>query len=200
MISLRTIRQYTLEHLLPRILRRAGTAACLFCSLSMLLSGCGKVPASLRQQLSSPDAHVRCRAAEMLSVNQGPAATHLLIIALADTDRGVRIVAARALGTPEAKEAVGPLITALHDEDKWVRAYAADALGYIGARSACEPLSDLVSQLSLNNAWRKDMWHTWADVESAGFALHKITGQDFGLDGPKWKAWLATQKNQPQGD
>jgi len=188
------IRQYTLGRLSLRFVSRARGVGCLFCSLSVLISGCERVPAPVRQELSASDAQVRYRAAERLSVNQSSAATRLLITALADTNRGVRIVAAEALGARNAKKAVGPLIKALRDEDKWVRAYAADALGDIGATAAVEPLTDLVSSLSITSARRGDLWHPWADVEAAGFALHRITGQNLVLDGLKWKEWLAAQK------
>jgi hypothetical protein len=171
-----------------------GTFWCLLWFLSLLASGCEKVSSTTRQQLNSPDSAVRYRAAEELSIIESPEATRLLISALADTDRGVRMVAAESLGTRKAKEATALLIKTLRDEDMWVRAHAADALGDIGAKAALKPLAELVSTLSITNSRKRDMLHPWADVEAAGFALHRITGENFGLDGPKWKQWLATQK------
>ena len=107
------------------------------------------------------------------------------IAALRDDDWQDRRQAAEALGTMKDSYAMEPLTNALSDEVPEVRAAAASALGAIGDSYSVEPL--------LSRLQDKD-----ASVRRASAdALTKITGQKFGEDAGRWRAWW--EENQDLG-
>lgn len=119
----------------------------------------------------------RAHASATLGGMEDPRVVEPLILTLADENRIVRINTAIALGRIRALRSVDPLIAALEDEDWLVRRYVARSLGELGDTRAVKPLIDALSDKGFRAAG------------DAAEALHKITGQDFGLDPEKWQRW-----------
>lgn len=95
----------------------------------------------LIDQLSSPSATIRHRAAVALGESDDPRAVRPLIDVLNDEDAVVREHAATALGKLEDSRAVPKLCDLLLNDSSWVvREHAATALGCIGDGRAYQPL------------------------------------------------------------
>ena len=118
-----------------------------------------------------------------------------LTAGLMDKDREVRRYSAIALGKIGDTRAVEMLIISLKDENPPVRAAVAKALGAIGDHRAVEPLIAALdeqkdSNTSIQRARSYEFW----------IALKNITGQDFGRDRDKLKAWWEQNKVKFQSD
>lgn len=101
----------------------------------------------------------------------------LLIGLLNDEAKEVRTLSAAALGEMGEMRAVDALIRSLKDSDTRVCTNAAEALGKLGDERAIEPLITCL------------MRGDWARSYAAD-ALHTITGESFGEDAVRWRAWL----------
>lgn len=160
---------------------------------AMIMIGCTpSVPDMVKQRLKSADVATRYRATEQLSLYRNRVSISLLITALRDPDSGVRMVAAENLGILQAKEAAGALVGTLSDSNMWVRAKVADALSEIGGREAAPALAEMLAGAMATRPSGIYVTHQWGDdAAAAAAALKHLTGQDFGFDSAKWKAWLA---------
>jgi len=88
----------------------------------------------------------------------------------------------RIMGESENPATVPLLIKALKHKSEWVRYDAAWSLGALKSKDAIPHLIGLLED-SVNNV-----------RSEAAYSLKKITGEDFGPDSAKWKAWMDTQK------
>jgi HEAT repeat protein len=106
----------------------------------------------------------------------------VLLDALKDRDPQVFEAVAFALGSFKEPRAVAPLIEALSDEEPKNRMSAISALAQIGDKKAVASVMPLLDD--------KDK-----DVRRfAVSALEKLTGQHFGDDPAKWRAWWEEQQ------
>ena len=133
--------------------------------------------------VTDADAKVRKGAIEGLSGKKDQHAVDALVVALRDTDRDVRGAAAGGLITAADPRTFDPLVQALKDNYDRVRNLSSQALGAIKDRRAIEPLIDIVTNDKVELVRFQ-----------AGRALGKITGENFGEDGARWKTWWERQK------
>lgn len=132
--------------------------------------------------LKDADWHVRRNAAWALGEIGDLRAAKPLLTALRDANRYVRRNATEALIKIKDPLSVEPLITLLKDENKDVRSCAALVLGEIKDSRAIGPLIEVLRDNDRevrNNA----VW-----------ALHQITGEDFGEDIDLWRQWQENKK------
>jgi len=169
--------------------------------VAMALDGCGMqegLPPKLIENLSSTDPAIRRGAVEKLSVLNSKAASEGAIRALKDQDRGVRITAAGALAKRGTDAAIDALISALQDKDMWVRSSASDALAESRSKKCIEPLLELIdTQAALKPKGIYTTEEYGQDINSAAFALRKITGVDFGFDTSRWRKWFNENASKP---
>jgi len=92
---------------------------------------------------------------------------------------------ARIMGESGNLATVPLLIRALTNKSEWVRYDAAWSLGALKSKDAIPHLIGLLGD-SVHNV-----------SSEAAYSLKKITGESFGEDAAKWKAWMDTQK-KPQ--
>ncbi len=147
--------------------------------------------------LEGNDENVARYAAEALGEIGDRAAVEPLVAALKARGALARGWVARALGNLADERAAGPLVAALKDTDDSTRFYAAWGLGRIRSRAAVEPLIDLLEREPKEG--REDRFEGASGPgvrDRAAEALKEITGQDFGDDAAKWRAWL---KENPLG-
>jgi hypothetical protein len=157
------------------------------------LVGCGSkqaIPATVQEELSSTNPVARLRAILELPSTGGAEETQILLRALSDTNLDVQRAAVASLGVRRCKEAVQPLIPLLRSDDLYVRRSVAHSLGNIGDRAAIVPLIEMIDEsekrpkdLRSREAWLKD-------IDAAEFSLSRLTGQNFGTNLAKWRAWL----------
>ncbi|MHB9025985.1 MAG: HEAT repeat domain-containing protein [Armatimonadota bacterium] len=100
-----------------------------------------------------------------------------LLQALAKGDQQMREAAATALGAQGDVRAVPELLRAVQEDTTRVRVKAMQALGALKAKEAIDPLIAVLQE--------PGMRVKVAAVE----ALKTITGQNFGEDAARWKAW-----------
>ena len=108
---------------------------------------------------------------------------HELVDMVQDPDGEVRDWAVRTLGERKEPEALPILLQLLKKpEDYW--AYTViTAIAKIDSHSAIEPF--------IYELWSTDVKY----CEIVLYDLREITGQDFGLDINRWRAWWATQQH-----
>jgi HEAT repeat protein len=134
-----------------------------------------------------------------------------VLAALSRKNRDVR-AAASALGAMKDRRAVEALLDALGDDAPLVRGAAAEALGKIGDARAAPALAALLGDRYPGPAERAAealarLGRPAADAlvtvlesgtprarASAAATLARITGQDFGQDAARWRAWLRTNE------
>ncbi len=125
-----------------------------------------QTPASLIDQLHSPDAATARRAREDL-VGLGPAALPYLTALLSDPHPSARWEAAKALGELDIPDAAPALVQALVDNDGGVRWMAADALARCGLVGLDALLHELLHHSE--SAWlREGAHHVLYDMSRAG--------------------------------
>jgi hypothetical protein len=136
----------------------------------------------LATALNDRDLHNRMLSVLILGVAKDKRSVTPLLVSLKDEQPIVRKAAAEALGGIKDSRAVMPLITTLKDKELNVRKATAWALGEIKDARAGEPLIGIL----------KD--EDWFVRREAAKALREITGQDFGEDHEKWRAWWEKEK------
>ena len=109
---------------------------------------------------------------------------------LKEVQRGIGVVDVLV-----GSEVVDALLGRLEDPDADVRSDAAQALGLIGDHRAIEPLIDAMEKYAAESGSSYPSVDQLLDDEdfqaaiSAAVALTMMTGEDFGRDPAKWRAW-----------
>ena len=158
------------------LVNKAGDASAPAGKDDLVKLGKPAVP-KLIEALKSDSTFARATTAEALGEIGDPKAVDPLIASLKDDDERLRASAAYALGALGDAKAVEPLAAALEDESVLVAANAAEALGKLGDKKALGPLIEAMQ---------------FADGDVKFFAhasLKTLSGEDFGYDAAKWKAW-----------
>ena len=116
------------------------------------------------------------------------AVTVATYLANTSNPRFVRWEAAKALRKLHNPQVLDELIQAAsEDDDADVRMAATDALGQYPQPSVFETLLGRLDDAPYGN---------FGVMTTAGRSLHKLTGQDFGIDSAKWRQW----RNENQAD
>jgi HEAT repeat protein len=108
----------------------------------------------------------------------------LIRVLVTDTsvDGEIRVAAVANLAAIGDRRAVEPLLGALADPADIVRDAAAAALGDLGDDRAIEPLIPCFAD------------RAFFVRSTASRALTRLTGEDFGVDQAKWRAWWEKNK------
>jgi HEAT repeat protein len=108
----------------------------------------------------------------------------LYLAALRHPNEQIRSRVIWVLGGTGCRKAVNALVKSMNeDQDELIRGYAARALGQIGDPSATPALIE-----ALQHPY-------WAVRQASAESLEKITGQHFGQDADKWKAWYREKQH-----
>ena len=148
-------------------------------SLGLIKDARARLP--LVAALKSPDIWVRSTAARSLTQLGDSGATSAVLALLKSADREARPTAARALAGSRDPRAVDALLGAMKSDDPELREWSARSLGAIGDRRAVGPL------VAALDDWDGDVW------SEAARSLERATGQTFGVDRARWRAWWAAQ-------
>jgi HEAT repeat protein len=132
--------------------------------------------------------YVRMAAAfGIAEIAQDEKARQFILEGLESKDGSTIVGAIRALGMLEDREAVRPLIGILLEGSFFTAPVAAESLVKIGDKRAIAPLIEVL-RMPLSEYVQRH--------EDASCALNILTGQDFGTDYDKWKAWYEKNKGK----
>jgi HEAT repeat protein len=150
---------------------------------------------SLIDALKYKDELVQLRVTQALGMTKSARAVPIIITQLEKSEiPNVRCAAAIALGNADRQSAAEPLIMALqHDKDACVRTRAAVSLGWLKETRAIEPLIKALQDDAV--CQRASDW-TESPRSGAVQSLEMITGQRYGRDLGKWRAWWSKKSTK----
>ena len=103
--------------------------------------------------------------------------------------------AVEALGRIGDSRALPAFREILRNEDTWL-SYASDVARACAQMWAKEMVPDLIERLEKDQGQIKEFAGVADQAQSYGPHLKALTGQDFGDDAEKWRAWLETQTSK----